>query len=148
MILERADFYLGFAQIVFFEVVEVDDQDAIGLEIGDIHFQRGGVHGHQNVDGIAGRVDVVRREVDLEATDSGQGARGGANFGREIREGGKVIAEESGGVGELAAGDLHAVAGVSTEANDGAVDDFFLASFDVNECGRHCSDDLPACETN
>ncbi len=125
--------YLRLAQIVFAEVVEVDDENAVGLEVREIHFQRGGIHGDQNVDAVAGRVNVVRGKMDLESADAGKRARRGANFGREIREGGEIVAEQRGGVGELAAGDLHAVAGVTAEADDGAIDDFFFAPDDINE---------------
>src|SRR5206468_540575 len=41
----------------------------------------------------------------------------GADFGREVREGGDVVADEGGRVGELRAGQLHAVAGVAGEAD-------------------------------
>ena len=71
MIFERADFYLSLTQIVFLEVVEVDDQDAVGFEVREIHFQRGGIHGDQDIDAVAGGVHVVRRKVNLESADSG-----------------------------------------------------------------------------
>ena len=96
----------------------VDDQDAVGLQVLDIHFQRGGIHGDQHVHGVAGRVDVARRKLDLESADAGKRARRGANFGREIRERGQIVAVQRDGIGELAAGDLHAVAGVAAEADN------------------------------
>ena len=73
-----------------------------------------------------GRVDVPRREVDLEPAHPGQGARGSADLGREVGEGGEVVAEQGGRVGELAARDLHAVAGVAAEPDDGLLDRLLL----------------------
>src|SRR5580765_2833444 len=113
--------HLRLAQVSFGEGVGIDDKDAVGLEVGQIHLEGCGVHGDENIDGIARRVDLIRREVQLVAADAGESARRGADFGREIRESGDVVAVKGDRVGELAAGDLHAVAGVSGEANDGAV---------------------------
>ena len=95
----------------------VDDQDAVGLQVGDIHFQRGGIHGDQHVHRIAGRVNVARREMHLESADAGQGAGRGANFGGKVGERGEIVAVKRDGIGELAAGDLHAVAGVAAKAD-------------------------------
>src|SRR5271154_6446132 len=100
MIFERTDFNLRLTQIVFLEVVEVDDQDAVGLEVREIHFQRGGIHSDENVDGVTGGVHVVGGEVDLESADTRQSSGRGANLGREVGEGGQIVAEEGGGVGE------------------------------------------------
>ena len=87
----------------------------------------------EHIDGVARRVDLVRREMELEAADAGERARRGANFGREIGESGEIVAVKGDGVGELAAGDLHAVAGVAGEANDGAV--YNLALFRQRNVG-------------
>ena len=121
MILERVHGHVRLAQIRFAEVVDIDDQDAVGLEVGEVHLQRGGIHGDQRVDAIAGRVDVVRREMDLEAADARKRARRGANFGRVVGKRGEIVAVERDGIRELAAGDLHAVAGIAAEPDDGLV---------------------------
>ena len=47
----------------------------------------------------------------------GQRAGRCADLGGEVREGREVVAEEGGGLGELGAGELHAVAGVAGEAD-------------------------------
>ena len=60
--------------------------------------------------------------MNLETADTGQRARRGANFGREVGERGEIVAEKSGRIGELAAGDLHAVARVAAEADDRVFD--------------------------
>ena len=69
--------------------------------------------------------------------DAGQRARGGADLGREVGEGGEVVAEQGGGVGELAAGDLHAVAGVAAEADDRALSGFPACGLDWGFSSGH-----------
>ncbi len=61
-------------------------------------------------------------EVDLEAGHSGQRARGGANLGREVRERGEVVAEQSGLAREAVARELHTVTRVTREADDHSID--------------------------
>ncbi len=61
--------------------------------------------------------DVIGSEMELVAADPGERAGRGANLGGEVREGGDVVPVERDGVGELAAGDLHAVAGIPGEAD-------------------------------
>src|SRR5436305_1478774 len=62
--------------------------------------------------------DVPRGEVDLEGRDACQRARGRADLRREVRQGGEIVAPHRRGVGEPAAGELHAVARVPGEADD------------------------------
>ena len=134
-VLERAHRHLRLLEVGLLEVVDVDDQDPALLQVGQVHLERRRVHRDQHVDRVAGREDVLRPEVDLEPAHAGQRARGGADLGREVREGGEVVAEERRGVGELAAGDLHPVAGVPGEADHGAVERFLAAR---RCCGRLC----------
>ena len=64
-------------------------------------------------------VSIARRaEIDLEGGDAERRALRRADFGGEIGEGRKVVAGERGRQGELAAGQLHAVAAVAGEADD------------------------------
>ena len=128
MVLERIRGHLRFAQIGLAEIVEVDDQNPIGLQVRKVHFQRGGIHGDERVHAVARRVDVARRKMHLETADAGKRARRGANLSREIGKRGKIVAVQRHGIGELAAGDLHAVAGVAAEADDGLFDDFLFAA--------------------
>ena len=67
---------------------------------------------------VARGEDVEVGEVHLEAGDTGQGAGGRADLGREVRQGRDVVAELGGLGGEPVAGELHAVAGVSGETDD------------------------------
>ena len=68
-----------------------------------------------------GRQDVVIGDVDLEGGDAGQGAGRGPDLGREVRQRGQVVAEQGGRVGEAVPGELHPIAGVAGEADDGPV---------------------------
>ena len=54
--------------------------------------QRRRVHGHQHVGRVARGRDVVVRDVDLEGRHAGQGPGRGPDLGREVREGGEVVA--------------------------------------------------------
>ena len=137
MVFQGIGSHLRLAQIGFAEIVQVDDQNAVGLEVREIHFQRGRIHGDERVDAVARRVDVARREMHLEAADAGQGAGRGANFSREIRERGEIVAVERDRIGELASGDLHAVAGIAAEAYDRAFHYLALTLRRTNQGCRH-----------
>jgi hypothetical protein len=58
---------------------------------------------------VAGRGDLVVGNVDLESGDTREGARRGADFGREVGQGGDVVAEQGAHVGEAVTGELHPV---------------------------------------
>jgi hypothetical protein len=109
---------LAFLKSTSREAVGIDDQDAAGLEIAHVGLEGGRVHGDQNVDCVAGSVDFGGREVHLEAGHAGEGALRCSDLGGEVGEGGEVIPEEGRGVRELAPRDLHAISGVSAEADD------------------------------
>src|SRR5262249_1708309 len=129
MIFERGRSHLRFAQVGLGESVRINDKDSIRLEIGDIRLKSGRGHGDKDVHRIAGCKNLVGREMQLVAADAGQGSGRGANFGREVWEGGDVVAIKRYSVRELAARDLHAIAGVSGKADYGAIDDLALSGF-------------------
>ena len=56
--------------------------------------------------------------MDLEARDAGERAGGRADLGREVGSVARSLPNTRGRVGEAAAGELHAVAGVAGEAHD------------------------------
>ncbi len=64
----------------------------------------------------------------LESADAGKSARRGANLGGEVRERGQIVAIERGCIRELAAGDLHSVAGVTAETDAGFINYFALSA--------------------
>jgi hypothetical protein len=118
-VFERVGFVAGLLEALLVEGILVDQQDAAVAEVFEVGHERGGVHGDEGVDRVAGGVDVVRGEVNLEARDAGLRTAGGADFSREVRERGDVVAGQGRGVGELRAGELHAVARVAAEADGG-----------------------------
>jgi hypothetical protein len=127
---------MRLAQIGFLETVGIDDQDSVGLQVGEIYLQRRGIHGHQNVHGIARGVDFAGRKIQLEAADSGNRAGWGANFGGKVGERGDVVAVDRDRIRKLAAGNLHAVAGIAGEADDGLVNNLPLGfpGRDIHQC--------------
>jgi len=147
MIFQRVGSHLRLAQIVFREAVAVDDKDSVGFQVGDVDLQRGGIHGDQDVNRVAGRVNFIRGKMELEAADAGNGSRRSANFRGIVRKGGDVIAVQRDGIRELVAGNLHAVAGIAREANDRLLDYFALVldRWNFREC-RHSSANPPLIE--
>ena len=115
-VLQRVGVVPGLAQIAFAETAGVGDDDAAGLEAGQFDLQRRRVHGDQHVEGIARRLDDARSEIDLERRDAEQGAGGCADFGGEVGEGRQFVSGEGGRQGELAARQLHTVAGITCKA--------------------------------
>src|SRR5690606_26950111 len=67
---------------------------------------------------VARGVDLRRAEVDLEGRDAEQRALRRADFGGKVGESREVVPGQGGGQGELSAGELHAVAAVTGEADD------------------------------
>ena len=64
MILEWIRGHVRLVQIALREAIAIDDQDAVRPQILDVHLQRGGIHGHQHVHGVARRVDVASRRIE------------------------------------------------------------------------------------
>ncbi len=91
-------------------------------QVGQVHLEGRRVHRDEHVRLVAGGVDVVAGEADLEGADAGQRALGRADLGWNVRDRADVVAEDSGRLGELRARELHAVAGVTGEADGYAVD--------------------------
>ena len=65
--------------------------------------------------------------MNLESADAGKRAGRGANLGGEVGERGQIIPVKSGCIRELAAGDLHSVAGVTAETDAGFIYYFALS---------------------
>src|SRR5258708_39118771 len=62
--------------------------------------------------------------MQLKTADTGNRAGRRADFRRIIRKSSNIIAIERGGIGELVAGNLHAIARVAREANDRLIQHF------------------------
>ncbi len=88
---------------------------------GRFALQGGRVHRHEHVGRVARRVDRVGAEADLEARDAREGPGGSPDLRRVVRQRADVVPERGRALGELAPGDLHAVAGVAGEAHGDAV---------------------------
>ena len=65
----------------------------------------------------AGRADVVAEKWIWKPETPGERAGGRADLGGEVGQRGEVVARERRRLGELGAGELHAVAGVAREAD-------------------------------
>ena len=104
-------------QVRLGEGIAVDDQRAAGRQVPDVRLERRRVHRHEDVGLVARRVDVRRREADLEAGHAGQRAGRRADLGREVGQRADVVAEDGGRPRELRAGQLHAVAGIAGESD-------------------------------
>ena len=64
--------------------------------------------------------------MQLKTANAGDGPGRSADFGRIVGERGDIVSVERDRVGELAAGNLHAVAGVAGKANHRAFNHFAL----------------------
>ena len=111
----------GLLEVRLDERAGVDDQRAAVDEILEVGLERRRVHRDEHVGRVARRVDLRRREVELEARDAEQAAGRSADLGGEVRERRDVVAGLGGGLRELGAGELHAVARVAGEADDDSV---------------------------
>ena len=120
-VLERVRLVAGLLEVGLDERAGVDDQRAVVDEILEVRLERGRVHRDEHVGRIARRVDLRRREVELEARHAEQAAGRGADLGGEVRERRDVVAGLGRGLRELGAGELHAVAGVAGEPDHDSV---------------------------
>jgi hypothetical protein len=117
-VLERVRCVARLGEVARAELALVGDDQPARLQILDLGLQRRRVHRDQHVGRVAGRLDRGGAEIDLEGGDSEGRPLRGADLGREIGEGGEVVAGERRRQGELAAGQLHSVAAVAGEAHD------------------------------
>jgi hypothetical protein len=93
------------------------DEESTPFEQVQVGFECGSVHCHQDVALVAGGKDFGAAETELEAGDSSQRALWGADFGRVVRERGKIVARQCAGMGKVTARQLHALAGIPSEDN-------------------------------
>ncbi len=124
MVFEGIGSHLRLAQVGFLKAVGIDDEDAVGLQVRDIDLQSRGIHGNQDIYGVPRRVHVAGGKMELVTAYARQSSGRGANLCGEIRKGSDIITIQRHGIGELAAGNLHAVAGVPGEADNCLIDLF------------------------
>ena len=116
-VLERARLVAGLQQIALLERVGVDDQHAALGQVLHVRPQRRRVHCHEHVRDVAGREDVVIREVELEAGDTRERAGRGTDLGREVGKRREVVPHHRGLAREAVTGELHPVSRVAREAD-------------------------------
>ena len=112
----------GLLQVGRRELVGVDDDHAARGQVAQAGLERRRVHRNEHLRLVAWGKNVLARQVHLEAADAGQRADRRANFGRKVRHGADVVADDRCGVSELCAGELHAVAGVARKADNDILD--------------------------
>ena len=125
-VVERVRGVLGLLEVALVERVLVDDQRAADLEAVQVGLECGRVHRDEHVRLVAGGGDVVVGDLHLEGGHPVDGALWRADLGREVGEGGQVVAERGAHRGEAVAGQLHAVTGVAGESDHESVEDFGL----------------------
>ena len=121
-VLERVGRVARLLQRAIAERVGVDDERRALRHVAEIRLQRGRVHRDEHIRAVARGEDVVVGEVDLEARDARERAGRRTNLGREVGEGREVVPEHRGLAREPVAGELHAVTGVTREADDHGVE--------------------------
>ncbi len=105
----------------------VQYDEAAVLQFPDVHLERGGIQRDQNIGCVAGSLDDPGAKINLKRRDAKSRSDRRSNLGGEIRERRQVVAGQCRGIGELATGDLDAVARIAREANDHRIE--FLTWF-------------------
>ncbi len=131
----------GLGQVAGREGIAVDDQGPARGQIHDVRLERGRVHGHEHVGLVARRVDLARREAQLEAAHAGQRAGRRPDLGREVGQRADVVAEDRRGARELGAGQLHAIARVAREPDGDAIELLDRSLRRTRDASRHA----PSC---
>src|SRR5207244_3517569 len=103
---ERVRLITRLVQVAIRKGVGVDNEDTARLEVLDVGFQGGRVHRDERIEVVAGCVDVLAAEMDLEAGDAGERAGRCTNLRREVGKRRDVIPEDGAGVGKLRSGEL------------------------------------------
>ena len=112
----------GLLQVGRRELVGVDDDHAARGQVAQAGLERRRVHRNEHLRLVAWGKNILAGQVHLEAADAGQRADRRANFGRKVRHGADIVADDRCGVSELCAGELHAVAGVARKADNDILD--------------------------
>src|SRR5262249_53947074 len=100
----------------------VDDEQPARLEVAEVNLEGRRIHGDQAIEPVAGGVDALAAKLELEARHPEQGSRWSPDLGREVREGGEIVAGPRRFGRELLSGQLHTVARIAGESNDGTVE--------------------------
>ncbi len=115
---QRVGVVPGLGQVAGGEIVGVDDDRRALRQVAQVGLQRGRVHRHQHVGGVARGEDVVVGEVHLERRDARQRALWRPDLGGEVGQRHQVVAEHGRLLGEPVPRQLHPVTGVAREPDD------------------------------
>ncbi len=121
-VFQRIGLVAGLLHSLLVERIFVDDQDAAVHQVHEVGDQGRRVHRHQSVDLIARREDLGARKADLKSAHAGFRAARGANLGRKVGKGRHVVAGQGRRVGQLRAGQLHAIARVTAKPDGRRLD--------------------------
>ena len=119
---QRVRVVAGLGQRALVEGVEVGDDRRSALDVGHVRTEPRRVHRHEHVWGVAVRRDLVVRDVDLKRRHASERARWCPDLRWIVREGRQVVAQDRAGCREPVASQLHAITGVTGEADDHPVD--------------------------
>ena len=118
----------GLAQILFFEVVAVDDDGSRGRCILNLRFQRGGIHRHEHIAEVTWREHLVFTDFHLVSAHARQRTLRRANVGRIVLQRGDAVAYFGRNHRKNGAGQLHSVARIARKPNGDLVQLFYLNS--------------------
>ena len=90
-VFERVFFIARARDVAVGKGVDIEDNRAALRDVLEVHLQRRWVHSHQHVGIVARRLNIVRREIDLERTDTEGGSGRRTYFRREIWEGREIV---------------------------------------------------------
>ena len=122
-VVERILLVARLGEVAFLECVLVDDDRAAGLEAVQVGHHRRRVHHDEHVRLVARGGDVVVGDVDLEGRDAVDRPGRGPDLGGEVGHRRQVVAERGANGGESITGQLHSVAGVTSESDDEMIED-------------------------
>src|SRR5207248_597488 len=66
-VFQRIGLVAGFVQVARSEGIGIDNQDAALFEIPQVRFEGRGIHGNKRIKLVAGRVDLMAAEMNLES---------------------------------------------------------------------------------
>ena len=118
----------GLAQVLFFEVVAVDDDGSRGCCMLNLRFQRGGIHCHEHIAKVTWREHLVFTDFHLVSAHARQRTLWRANVGRIVLQRGDAVAYFGRNHRKNSAGQLHSVARIARKTNGDLMQLFYLNS--------------------
>ena len=135
-VVQRIGGVARLGEVAFVEGAFVHDDHAAGRRSRMLTLSAAGFMATSTSSSSPAVVTSFGAEVDLKRGDAEGGAGRRPDFGREIGEGGEVVARQRGFEGELGPGDLHAIAGIPGEPDDHIIARLALGPGSLGRCGR------------